>query len=130
MTRGQAQRARGQWKEILFFAIFRTFAMDTTLLRLIFIQNVKKGKNQPTLLDMAGVALMATGEACQSLHNKIAVYLPSYYIESFSLCHGRLESGSQEPAGVNISHSLKIERIGKQLFWLSFKGPLKIQRLL
>jgi hypothetical protein len=48
--RGQAQRARGQWTEILFFAIFRTFAMDTTLLRLIFIQNVKKGKNQPTLL--------------------------------------------------------------------------------
>ncbi len=47
--RGQAQRARGQWTEILFFAIFRTFAMDTTLLRLIFIQNVKKGKNQPTL---------------------------------------------------------------------------------
>jgi hypothetical protein len=24
--------------------------MDTTLLRLIFIQNVKKGKNQPTLV--------------------------------------------------------------------------------
>jgi hypothetical protein len=50
--RGQAQRARGQWTEILFFAIFRTFAMDTTLLRLIFIQNVKKGKNQPTLVYM------------------------------------------------------------------------------
>jgi hypothetical protein len=48
--RGQAQRARGQWTEILFFAIFRSFAMDTTLLRLIFIQNVKKGKNQPTLM--------------------------------------------------------------------------------
>jgi hypothetical protein len=45
--RGQAQCARGQWTEILFFAIFRAFAMDTTLLRLIFIQNVKKGKNQP-----------------------------------------------------------------------------------
>jgi hypothetical protein len=79
---------------------------------------------------MAGVALMATGETGQSLHNKIALYLPSYYIESFSLCHGRLARGNQEPAGVNISHSLKIERIGKQLFGLSFKGPLKIQRLL
>jgi hypothetical protein len=53
--RGQAQRARGQWTEILFFAIFRTFAMDTTLLRLIFIQNVKKGKNQPTLLCMPNI---------------------------------------------------------------------------
>jgi hypothetical protein len=45
--RGQAQRARGHWTEILFFAIFRTFAMDTTLLRLIFIQNVKKVKINP-----------------------------------------------------------------------------------
>jgi hypothetical protein len=45
--RGQAQRARGQWTEILFFAIFRTFAMDTTLLRLIFFQNVKKVKINP-----------------------------------------------------------------------------------
>jgi hypothetical protein len=50
--RGQAQRARGQWTEILFFAIFRTFAMDRTLLRLIFTQNVKKGQNQPTLMGM------------------------------------------------------------------------------
>ena len=55
--RGQAQRARGQWTEILFFAIFRTFAMDRTLLRLIFIQNVKKGKKQPTLLYILYIAL-------------------------------------------------------------------------
>jgi hypothetical protein len=46
--RGQAQCARGQWLEILFFAIFRIFAIDTTLIRLIFIKNVKKVKiNQP-----------------------------------------------------------------------------------
>jgi hypothetical protein len=36
-----------------FFAIFQTFAMDTTLLHLIFIKNVKKVKNQPTLMAMA-----------------------------------------------------------------------------
>jgi hypothetical protein len=47
-VRRNAQEVNGQ--KFFFFAIFRTFAMDTTLLRLIFIQNVKKGKNQPTLM--------------------------------------------------------------------------------
>ncbi len=52
-VRRNAQEVNGQ--KFFFFAIFRTFAMDTTLLRLIFIQNVKKGKNQPTLMHIIGV---------------------------------------------------------------------------
>jgi hypothetical protein len=47
-VRRNAQEVNEQ--KFFFFAIFRTFAMDTTLLRLIFIQNVKKGKKSTHLL--------------------------------------------------------------------------------
>ncbi len=48
--KGRAQPARVQLMKKIFFTVFPTISMDTTLLHLIIIGNVKKADNWPTLI--------------------------------------------------------------------------------